>query len=100
MYCSHCGAQNADDDLFCGSCGQRLAGDSITGVEDEELPPVMDSRAEFAMLRPPESEMRPLTKLAYDIHDSEQAKTISAVLSVIFVGLCSIALNIVMLCNL
>ena len=48
----------------------------------------MDSRAEFAMLRPPESEMRPLTKLAYDIHDSEQAKTISAVLSLIFVGLC------------
>ena len=89
MYCSHCGAQNADDDLFCGSCGQRLSGDvPVNPAEDEELPPVMDSRAEFAMLRPPESEMRPLTKIAYDIHDSEQAKTISAVLSVIFVGLC------------
>ena len=76
MYCSHCGAQNADDDLFCGSCGQRLSGDvPVNPAEDEELPPVMDSRAEFAMLRPPESEMRPLTKIAYDIHDSEQAKT-------------------------
>ena len=89
MYCSHCGAQNANDDLFCGSCGQRLSGEgTVNPAEDEELPPVMDSRAEFAMLRPPESEMRPLTKLAYDIHDSEQAKTISAVLSLIFVGLC------------
>ena len=89
MFCSHCGAQNADDDLFCGNCGQKLSGDnSGAAIEDEELPPVMDSRAEFAMLRPPESEMRPLTKVAYDIHDSEQAKTVSAVLSVIFVGLC------------
>ena len=91
MYCSHCGAQNSDSDLFCGSCGQKLSGGSTAGpaaAPDDELPPVMDSRAEFAMLRPPESEMRPLTKLAYDIRDSEQAKAISAVLSVIFVGLC------------
>ncbi len=86
MYCSYCGAQNADDDAFCGNCGQKLSGDSSDAQTDDDL--VLDSRAEFAMLRPPEAEMRPLTKIAYDIHDAEQSKTISAVLSVVFVGLC------------
>lgn len=96
MYCSHCGAQNADTDAFCGQCGAKLAGaPSSAGQSSAENtealpspPPVMDSRAEFAMLRPPESEMRPLTKVAYDIHDSEQGTAVSGVLSVLFVGLC------------
>ena len=100
MYCSHCGAQNADTDAFCGHCGQKLMGGNPAsagtgqplpnaGAGDSlPPPPVMDSRAEFAMLRPPESEMRPLTKVAYDIHDSEQGPAVSGVLSVVFVGLC------------
>ena len=94
MYCSHCGAQNADTDLFCGSCGQKLAGaqDAAQTPPGQTIPtpptPVMDSRAEFAMLRPPESEMRPLTKAAYDIHDSDQCAAVSGVLSVVFVALC------------
>jgi hypothetical protein len=85
MYCPKCGTLNSDEDAFCGNCGTRLS-DDTSDVEDDI--PVLDSRAEFAMLRPPEWEMRPLTKIAYDIHDAEQAKTISAVLSVVFVGLC------------
>ena len=99
MYCSKCGAQNADTDAFCGSCGAKLiAGPAAggptagaaggTGETIPTPPPVMDSRAEFAMLRPPESEMRPLTKVAYDIHDSEQGAAVSGALSVVFVGLC------------
>ncbi len=94
MYCSKCGAQNADTDAFCGQCGAKLtaaAPNASAAGAGEALPnppPVMDSRAEFAMLRPPESEMRPLTKVAYDIHDSEQGAAVSGVLSVLFVGLC------------
>lgn len=96
MYCSKCGAKNADTDAFCGQCGAKLAAapssSGASGGENPEAlpspPPVMDSRAEFAMLRPPESEMRPLTKVAYDIHDSEQGTAVSGVLSVLFVGLC------------
>jgi len=88
IYCSQCGSQNADEDMFCGNCGQKLHGEASGTGMDEDLPPVLDSRAEFAMLRPPEAEMRPLTKIAYDIHDAEQSKTISAVLSVVFAGLC------------
>lgn len=25
IFCPHCGAQNTDDDLFCVSCGKKLA---------------------------------------------------------------------------
>ena len=75
MYCSHCGAQDA---------AQTPPGQTIPTPPT----PVMDSRAEFAMLRPPESEMRPLTKAAYDIHDSDQCAAVSGVLSVVFVALC------------
>ena len=99
MYCSHCGAQNADTDAFCGNCGQKLVSGGAAGQQMPQSggvndaipspPPVMDSRAEFAMLRPPESEMRPLTKAAYDIHDSEQAAAVSGVLGVVFVALCA-----------
>ncbi len=94
MYCSKCGAKNADTDAFCGQCGAKLAAAPSSaqgGAENNEVlppPPVMDSRAEFAMLRPPESEMRPLTKAAYSIHDSEQGVAVSGALSVLFVGLC------------
>ena len=85
MYCPKCGTLNSDSDAFCGNCGTKLSDDAV-GMDDDL--PVLDSRAEFAMLRPPEAEMRPLTKVAYDIHDAEQAKVISAVLSVVFAGLC------------
>ncbi|MBQ5544834.1 MAG: zinc ribbon domain-containing protein [Clostridia bacterium] len=95
MYCSKCGAQNADTDAFCGQCGAKLSAASPTGAPGGDgqgaiptPPPAMDSRAEFAMLRPPEAEMRPLTKVAYDIHDSDQGPVVGSVLSVIFVGLC------------
>lgn len=94
MYCSSCGAKNADGDVFCGQCGAKLAASSLPQGEpaaaQEALPPppVMDSRAEFAMLRPPEEEMRPLTKIAYDIHDSEQRVAVSGAINVAFVGLC------------
>lgn len=94
MYCSKCGAQNADTDAFCGQCGAKLSAAASTaagGGNSEAVPtppPVMDSRAEFAMLRPPEAEMRPLTKVAYDIHDSEQGPVVGSVLSILFAGLC------------
>ncbi len=95
MYCSSCGAKNADDDIFCGQCGAKLAASSLPQGEDnaarEALPPLpmaMDSRAEYAMLRPPEDEMRPLTRVAYNIHDSEQRMAVSGALNFAFVGLC------------
>ena len=85
MYCSKCGAQNADTDAFCGQCGAKLSAASPTGAPGGDgqgaiptPPPVMDSRAEFAMLRPPEAEMRPLTKVAYDIHDSDQGPVVGS----------------------
>lgn len=93
MYCSHCGAQNADDDNYCGQCGKKLSDDPLPRGENAERqdalpPPPMDSRAEYAMLRPPEDEMRPLTRVAYNIHDSEQRIAVSGALNVLFVGLC------------
>lgn len=93
MYCSSCGAKNSDDDIYCGQCGKRLSGSSLPNGENADRqdalpPPPMDSRAEYAMLRPPEDEMRPLTKVAYNIHDSEQRVAVSGALNVIFVGLC------------
>lgn len=93
MYCSSCGAKNADDDIYCGQCGKKLSGSSLPNGESADRqeslpPPPMDSRAEYAMLRPPEDEMRLLTKVAYNIHDSEQRVAVSGALNVIFVGLC------------
>jgi uncharacterized membrane protein len=93
MYCSHCGAKNADDDSYCGQCGKKLTSDSLPKGDNAEgqsilPPPPMDSRAEYAMLRPPEDEMRPLTRVAYSIHDSEQHVAVSTALNVLFVGLC------------
>lgn len=93
MYCSSCGTKCTDGDVFCGQCGAKLAAESLPQGENNAArevlpPPPMDSRAEYAMLRPPEDEMRPLTKVAYNIHDSEQRMAVSGALNVVFVGLC------------
>lgn len=94
MFCSSCGKKVDDNDVFCGYCGAPLSPESAasskrnSNTDDVTPPPQMDSRAEYAMLRPPEAEMRPLTKIAYDIHDSEQSAAVAGALSVVFVGLC------------
>ncbi len=90
MFCSKCGKENLDGDVFCGECGARLlpASTQYDRADEALPPPVMDSRAEFIMQRPPEDEMRPLTRVAYAIHDSEQHSTLSALVSVVFVAFC------------
>ncbi len=93
MYCSSCGTKCAEGDAFCGQCGAKLSAESLpqgnsTSAQEALPPPPMDSLAEYAMLRPPEEEMRPLTKVAYNIHDSEQRMAVSGALNIAFVVLC------------
>ncbi|MHA1223031.1 MAG: PspC domain-containing protein [Candidatus Heimdallarchaeaceae archaeon] len=35
IYCSHCGAKNAEEALFCASCGKEL----IENLKSEQQPP-------------------------------------------------------------
>ena len=46
MFCTKCGADNLDDDIFCTNCGAVLIGVSLDGPEVEEAPVIDEVKQE------------------------------------------------------
>lgn len=46
MFCTKCGADNLDDDIFCTNCGAVLIGVSLDGPEVEEAPVIDEAKQE------------------------------------------------------
>lgn len=46
MFCTKCGADNLDDDIFCTNCGAVLIGVSLDGPEVEEAAVIKEAKQE------------------------------------------------------
>lgn len=74
MICSKCSTQNEENSRFCENCGNPLI-EGVTAavpqISADDLPP-----------------MRPFTKAAYAIYDSEKKSVIKLILYIVFAALC------------
>lgn len=74
MICNKCSTQNEENSKFCENCGNPLV-DGMTAampaISEDDLPP-----------------MRPYTKMAYAIYDSEKRGLIKLILYIVFIALC------------
>lgn len=88
MICTRCSTVNGNDDRFCCKCGAPL------GLSQDDGKPVdVAALNATTMLAAREARltdvknMRPLTRVAYNIAESENASTINALVSVLYVVL-------------
>lgn len=74
MICNKCSTQNEENSKFCENCGNPLV-EGVTAampsLSADDLPP-----------------MRPFTKMAYAIYDSEKKSVIKLILYIVFAALC------------
>lgn len=106
MICNKCSAVNDSSDRFCYRCGAPLSAsdpqsgtydpdgypvDSSIGNDKDDLGLSIESNAALAIReakRVDVSNMRPITRVAYQIESSDNASSINAFLSIFFFGIC------------
>lgn len=111
MICNKCSAVNDTSDRFCYRCGAPLSdagtrsqsgtydpdGYPVNGSENngpkdkDDLGLSIESNAALAIReakRVDISNMRPITRVAYQIESSENASTVNLFLSIFFFGIC------------
>lgn len=112
MICSNCAALSEEGDRFCYNCGKELVDyesttrTNTTGGFDQDGYPIDDAnipdddnklglsvKANAALAirdakRVDISNMRPITRVAYQIESSDKAGSIGTLLSIAFFGIC------------
>ena len=99
MICSKCAAVNDNEDKFCYKCGAPLAADSAGAAGAQQAGPrvtadtmaTINAQTLLAARDARKSDiagMRPLTRVAYNIVESEKGSSISSVVSIAYAAFC------------
>ena len=93
MICAKCSAVNGNEDRFCQKCGAPLLGASRTEGAGMPINDDMASQNATTMIAAREARlvdvknMRPLTRAAYNISESDHGPVMSMLVSLLFVVL-------------